>query len=354
MNHFFSLRIQPCKYKNQPFNGRLYMDRLYRKNLLLIVILLSFSFVLLGCQKNNKDNNLEGEEAFVQVYYIETDERNLVSEDYRFQSDTPEEGIQELLEMLSSNPRNSSIKKAIPDSIYVSEYELLEDGRLRLDFNSEYNNLTGISEVLCRAAIVRTLAQIECVDYIEFTIGGQPVMDSDGRPIGLMEERDFISSTNAENVYVTVYFANTEGNALIDSNLRITYDGNISIPELIIKRLIAGPIEKDMRSTIPEGTELINAITREGICYVDFNEHFLGKAPIMTEINEDIENTEDVEGVPEVKREIMIYSVVNSLVELSYINKVKFTINGETIEDYNGIPFGAEFERKLELIEGSR
>ena len=195
--------------------------------------------------------------------------------------------------------------------------------------------MTGIAEILCRATIVKTLAQIEGVNYIEFTVGGQPLMDSAGKPVGFMEENDFIHSTNAENVYITVYFSNLEGNALLPSNLRITYDGNIPIVELILNRLIAGPIEDNMLQTIPEGTKLINVTTKDNIAYVDFSEEFLN-------IN------------PEIQGDVVIYSVVNSLIELSYINKVQFTINGTIVEDYNGIPLNSIFERKLELIADSR
>lgn len=307
-----------------------------KKFLLYLSFTLISTFFLVGCSQNQGDNpgdNLEAMEA--KIYYLDTSETSIVGMDYLPKGDTIEELINEFIELLSENPESSSMKKGKPDSVLIQGYELTEDGRLTLEFNSEYNNMSGIVEILCRATIVKTLAQIEGVNYIEFTVGGQPLMDSTGKPIGFMEESNFIHSTNAENVYITVYFSNVEGNALLPSNLKITYDGNIPIVELILNRLISGPIEDNMLQTIPEGTKLINVTTKDNIAYVDFSEEFLN-------IN------------PQIEGNVVIYSVVNSLIELSYINKVQFTINGAIVEDYNGIPLNNIFERKLELIAGCR
>jgi len=91
-----------------------------------------------------------------------------------------------------------------------------------------------------------------------------------------------------------------------------------------------------MKKSIPDGTELNKITTKDGICYVDFNDKFMAH-------------------IPEVNDEVIIYSVVNSLVELSSINKVKFTINGETKKNYGDkIPFDGLFERNLEIVEGSK
>ena len=139
-----------------------------------------------------------------------------------------------------------------------------------------------------------------------------------------------------------VNYANKKGNALVSSNLKISYDGNRSIEQLIVQQLISGPgviegpIDEEMKKSIPDGTELNKITTKDGICYVDFNDKFMAH-------------------IPEVNDEVIIYSVVNSLVELSSINKVKFTINGETKKNYGDkIPFDGLFERNLEIVEGSK
>lgn len=309
-------------------------NRYISKKIILLSSMLLIGVLILSCRQNG-DSDLDSDyEAQTKIYYLDSNQTSIVSMDYTPRESSTSGLIEELIWALGQNPKSSSMKKAKPDSILIQGYHLTKDGILTLDFNSEYMEFTGVEEILSRVTIVNTLSQVDGVDYIEFTINGQPIMLSNNKPLGLMEESDFIYNTNAENVYVTVYFSNEEGTALLPSNLKITYDGNIPIAELILNRILMGPLEDGMQLTVPKATELNSVTTKEGICYVDFNEEFLNKNP-------------------EMDAEIVVYSVVNSLVELSYINKVQFTINGAKIEDYNGLPFSGHFERKLELIDES-
>lgn len=305
-----------------------------RKTIFIFMTLL-LSICLMACRGNTKDKPNSDDQAAIKIFYLDTSQTSIVGMDYLPTSDNKNDLIKELIGVISQNPKSSSMKKAKPDSIVIQDYHLMEDGRLTLDFNSEYLNFTGVAEILSRATIVKTLSQIDGVDYVDFTINGQPLMDSFDKPVGLMKESDFINSIYAENVLVTIYFSNEEGTRLVPSNLRITYDGNITIAELIVNRLILGPIEEGMLSTMPKGTKINSITVKEGMCYVDFNEEFLNK-------NTDVDS------------ELIIYSVVNSLVELSYVNRVQFTINGAMVEEYKGIPFSGPFERKLELLDESR
>ncbi len=305
-----------------------------RKKTILLCIMLLFCISLLSCSQDNNSDSNANDEGQTKIYYLDANQTSIVSMDYTPVGTSTTELIEELIWALSQSPKSSSMKKAKPDSIIIQGYHLTKDGRLTLDFNSEYIEFTGVEEILSRATIVNTLSQVDEVDYIEFTINNQPLMDYNDKPVGLMEESDFIYNTNAENVYVTVYFSDEEGSSLVASNLKITYDGNIPIAELIVNRILLGPLEEGMQLTVPKASKLNSIIIKEGICYLDFNEEFLNKNP-------------------EIDSEVVIYSVVNSLVELSYINRVQFTINGAKIENYNGIPFDGQFERKLELIDES-
>lgn len=322
------------------------MFKVNRKSIwktLWIFTVLLVPFIVAGCgNTNSKKNNNVSKENIKKIYYIDTNETKIVCQDYTTVSTTKEDLVDEYLEALSQEPKDITMKKALPENVQVEESYFNEDGRLTLNFDSDYKSLTGISEVLCRATIVKTLSQIEEVEYIEFNVNGQPLMGANEKPIGFMESSDFIDNTRAENVFVTMYYANETGKALVSSNLKISYDGNRSIEQLIIQQLISGPeviegpLEKEMKKSIPDGTELLKVTTKDGICYVDFNDKFMSKI-------------QGVEG------KVVIYSVVNSLVELSGINKVKFSINGEVKKNYgDGIPFEGLFERKLEIVEGSK
>ncbi|MDF2610762.1 MAG: hypothetical protein K0R92_2236 [Lachnospiraceae bacterium] len=307
-----------------------------RYRLLTVLFLLVTGILLTGCSEVDDTNQEEANESTTQIYYIDANSTKIVSEDYIPLGSTKEELVEEFLEALSTDPADINMKKAKPDNVEVLKYNFNEDGILTINFNSNYNALTGISEILCRATIVKTLSQIEGVEYIEFYINSLPLMGNNDKPIGFMKGSDFIDDTDAEMVNVKVYFSNEEGNALVESNLLITYNGNRSIEQMIIQQLINGPIEENMIKTLPEGTELIKVTTKDNICYVDFNKKFQDK-------------------VPGIKEEVVIYSVVNSLDELSSINKVQFTIDGETKVTYgDSIEFDGLFERNLEIVKESK
>ncbi len=314
-----------------------------KQNIVSIVVVLIIAILLGACsEKVEEPDEIKSEESEFFIYYTDKNETKLVGEPYEPAATAKEDLVKEYFEALGTDPKDISLKKARPEYLKIEEFTFNEDNSLSINFNSAYNSLTGISEVLCRASIVKTLCQIEGVDDVEFYIGGQPLKGLNDQPVSFMKEDDFIDGTSAENVYVTVYFANEQGNGLVGTNLKIPmYYGNISIEKLILESLIAGPkkiknIDESIQKTIPDGTELLNVSTKDGICYVDFNDNFLNK----------------VQGI---KDEVVIYSIVNSLDELSTINKIQFTIDGEVKKNYReGISFDGLFERNLDLVEGSK
>lgn len=188
-----------------------------------------------------------------------------------------------------------------------------------------------------RAAVVKTLCQAEKVAYVEFYVNDQPLLRSNGRPVGMMKAEDFIDNTGADtefyqDAYVSVYYGSEDGTRLVETNLKITFDGSISTEQLILSQLIGGPVEENKRATIPEGTVLNKVTVKDGVCTVDLNEKFLERRKDVTE-------------------EVTVYSVVNSLVELASIYRVQFLINGESVKTYGSIDLSTPFERNLELMD---
>lgn len=295
-------------------------------------MLILLAALLSACKKDDKD--ILNDRKEVNVYYFDTKTSSIVSEPYVPQGETKAELVDELLNKLKQVPENVIYKSALPESVTVKEAYFNLDGRLTINFDSNYSSLTGIPEVLCRAAIVKTLCQIPGVELIEFNVNGQPLKDSNDVVVGFLTAKDFIDNIEDEMSYkVNLYFANEQGDALIQVTSDVYYNGTGTIEELVIKQLINGPTELGVYDTIPEGTTLLNVSTNEGICTVDFNEKFLEKLPNITD-------------------EVAIYSVVNTLVELNNVNKVQFKINGQVQKTYReGIPFDKYFERNLTLID---
>ena len=156
--------------------------------------------------------------------------------------------------------------------------------------------------------------------------------------MGPLNAESFVENMGDEiNMYtettLDLYFANAEGDKLVDEMVAIRYSSNMSVEKLVLEQLIRGPITKDAYPTIPSDTKILSVSTKDGICYVNFDEGFLGQGYNVLE-------------------EIPIYSIVNSLTEIPGINKVQILINGETNRVFQeSIRFETIFERNLDLIE---
>jgi germination protein M len=246
--------------------------------------------------------------------------------------------VEEYIVALQKEPKNQEYKSAKPLDVNIIGYNFGEAGQLQLSFDEFYHKVTGIEEVLMRAAIVKTFTQIDSIKEVEFLINGLPLSFGDV-PVGRMEASMFIDSGGEMTSYsqtatISIYFANEAGDALIESQRQVEYDGSILLEKIIVEQLIDGPTSEEvgMKRTLPEGTILNEISKKDRVCNIDFNEKFL----------------EVIEGASD---EITIYSIVNTLVEQTDINKVQFTINGEAVATYKSIPLDQTFERKLNMIE---
>ncbi len=315
-----------------------------------IVLLLSALLICLftGCQSTvepSQKNKQVEEDSQYYIYYLNNNESQLVREPYEPNGVTMEEQLAEYIEALKhSIPKNLTYKKALPDYVEIAPEEKIENGQLTLNLDTDYLNLTGALEVLCRAAIVKTVCQVEGIEYVEFVIDGQPLKNSNDAPIGFMKAEDFIDNTGGETKYmqnatVTLYFSDPSGKYLVSKRVSIKqFNGTIPLEELVVSQLIKGPQsiqgikEGEILPVMPEKTVLNKVIAKDGVCYVDFDETFL----------------KGVEGVSNVTT---IYSIANSLIEIYSINKVQFSVNGEPIKKFGeGLDLSVPIERNLDIV----
>jgi germination protein M len=100
-----------------------------------------------------------------------------------------------------------------------------------------------------------------------------------------------------------------------------------------VEQLIKGPKEKGYTATLSSKIKIINVMTANNICYVDFDESFLTE-------QSSVSNT------------LVIYSIVNSLSELNEIHKVQISVKGDaTLNYHDEISLAEPFIRNLDLIE---
>ena len=107
-------------------------------------------------------------------------------------------------------PADSDIQSLFPAEVMLLGTNL-QDNVYTADFSSEYLNLNRDREVILRAGLAKTLTQVDGINYIRVTCGGQPLMDSAGNPVGTFSGSDFVDSIANINSYermeLTLYFA---------------------------------------------------------------------------------------------------------------------------------------------------
>ena len=276
------------------------------------------------------------------IFYVNHDNTSVLYYEYTTESKDANVVIEELIGQMQTLPERLEYRPPLTGSFKLVSYNLA-DGQLTLDFDEEYRNQEMITEILIRAAIVRTLTQVREVQYVSFLVGTQPLADASGNVVGVMNRDLFIDNAGNEiNTYekarLRLYFANEEGNGLAEVTRNKVYSSNISMERLVVEEIIAGPMESDMGlgnnkayPVMNPETKVINVNIRDGICYVNLDGGFINQ-------------------IYNVTPEVTIYAMVNSLVELSNVNKVQISIDGETNVNYReSISLSTLFERNLEL-----
>ena len=169
------------------------------------------------------------------VYGLDANEKKVMYEKCNISSeDKTAKSIKKFIRKLQREPDNINMKKAIPDDVKVDNFNISPSGELSLYFNAAYGNYTGVSEILRRAAIVKTLSQVKGIKGIQFYVAGQPITDSNMEPVGIMTADSFIDNTGGVSDYkqkatLNMYFSDETGKSLVIVPVNITYDATIHL-----------------------------------------------------------------------------------------------------------------------------
>lgn len=302
-----------------------------KKRFWLFGLIICF-LMLAGCGASDT-----GETDTMPIYYISNSETKIETHEYALQSQTETEQIEELLAALAQAPLKKEYKAPLAMGFEVLGYTL-EDGKLLLNMGQEYKELSVVQELLVRAAIVRTMVQLPGINFVAIRVNDEHLFDSLGQLVGWMNADTFVENEGNEiNAYAEVrlklYFANETGDGLMAIYRTREYNTNISIEKIIVEELIKGPnAEGVVYPTINPDTKVANVAVKDGICYVNLDETFLTQ-------------------IYNVTPEVTIYSIVNSLVEQTGVNKVQISINGDSSGVYREkYSFTTYFERNLDIV----
>lgn len=303
-------------------------------HLLWAAVLMAGLLLLTACGNGQQ----EQEGTAYKIYYVNNEETKIVEREYVSGTTDGRLLMEELLEQLTHISEKMDYETLLGKEISV-EGHTLDNGLLTLDFGESYHNLKGTREILVRASIVRTLTQIPNVERMAFTVRGEQLTDAAGAAVGVMAADTFIENAGNEiNAYEKVdlklYFANETGDSLVEENRRnVVYNSNISLEKLVVEKLVEGPTTEGAYPTVNPTTKIVSVNVKDGTCYVDLNNDFLSQPY-------------------NVASDVTIYSITNSLVELSNVNRVQISVNGESNISYReNISLNNVFERNLDILD---
>lgn len=277
-------------------------------------------------------------QSVCQVYYVSNSETKVETHEHIMEATTPEAQLEELLQCLSTMPEKLEYKAPLAMNFEVLGVKV-EEGKVLLDLSKGYLELPATTEVLVRAAIVRTLTQLEHIGYVGITVEGNQLFDNAGEVVSWMNAEQFINNDGNEiNTYeltkVKLYFANEAGDKLIAAYREKHYSTNTPLERFVVEEIIAGPSGQvpGLYPTVNPSTKIVNVMTKDGICYVNLDSSF------MTVVNN-------------VSIDVAVYSIVNSLVELNSVNKVQILINGEVPSTFSTSTFERNWDYVTKLEE---
>lgn len=298
------------------------------------IIVFAILAILLSLSACGKEEKPQGNNLY-SIYCLNREDTRIAPVDYATDTTDSMKLAGELIEVLSEIPDDVNYHEAVHNFAVIG-YNIHEN-QLQISVDDNYKNLDATTEVLTRAALVRTLTQIDGIEYITMKVREQDLTDNMGVAIGMMSADQFVDNAgneinSYEKVKLTLFFASQNGKYLVKANRTVIYNSNISMEKLVVEQIIGGPTNDEIYPTINPDTKIVNVTVTDGICYVNLDEGFLSQ-------------------VSNVSADASIYSLVNSLVELPNVNKVQISINGETDVVFREVyDLKTVFERNLDML----
>ncbi len=277
----------------------------------IVCIFLVLILVLSGCGKTESQE--QGQQR-VTFYYAVKGTEQLIgdtavdSESRNIQVFT----LKQLLELYFQGPLEENMVSPFPDGTELLALSEGEDG-LEVTLSGAFFTLQGIELTIASCCLVKTVCAYVNVDEII-------VRDQMGRISLLLKPEDFLLENhfNQEtDTSFTLYFADPDRRYLIAETREVTLSENESPEIYVLRQLLQGPSGDDLLPVIPENTMLLDVVTEEGTCTVDFSRAFS---------DERAEN--------DYSNYLTIFSIVNTLTNLENITSVRFFVEGELLSEY--------------------
>lgn len=304
-----------------------------------------FAFCLLvGCGQEPVEENTVRQLANneIYIYYLNIEKNDIYPEPFVVESQ--EEillVVDQVVKALKSVDEEKNYLSPFPQGItYRGSKEGQRSGNVELNFDVIYDGITSEDMLFFKACVSKSIMELEGVHSVTMYFTDLAATDEETATISESFEYDSFNLIFGEGaVYtqqgsITVYFANESGDALKGYNQVVEITNTTSLPQLVLETLINGPKDDEVyTATLAKDVQIQKVNVKDGICYVDLSDEFYNSESTLS-------------------NDIIVYSIVNSLVDLPNVSKVQFLRNGEKQTLYReSLPFDGLLERNLDLIE---
>ncbi|MBE7009982.1 MAG: hypothetical protein E7418_00655 [Ruminococcaceae bacterium] len=305
----------------------------------MIVLCLAFLLLFSGCsffkQKPTNDfTDLSQTKAV--LYFSNKDGTDLIAVDLNVEGKQREELPRFIMESLLSGPTSTELSQPIRTGtrlLSVSAY----DGMAIVDLSKEFYHEESIYDVLATASVVKSLCSIKGISQVMMLIEGKSLQNASGEEMGVLKETDVVFDADAlmqDESNITLYFSDANAEALVREIRRVKVTRGDSMEKLVVAELIDGPKNQGAVQTVPKETKILSIETKDAVCFVNLTSDFIPKNTMGTAVER-----------------MVIYSIVNSLTELSNVEKVQFLIEGEKREVYHHMIFNEPIARDISMIQ---
>ena len=279
-----------------------------------VIVCLALSSCAFSSKKKESGKQYDG-----YIYYLSESHLDLTREGFNYSNMTNEELAKDIAGRMVE-AKNKKHDSALPDGVVI-EKVTIEDYQVRVTLNSLFEKAGSLERTLCRAAIVKSFAQIPYTSGVMVFVGDNPLTAPDGTAYGLMTPDDFVFGKtfdeDREKTTLDLYFGDQNGEKLKKEAVPVKIGYDKSVAQAVVERLLEGPAFEGETALIPKNTQLISVSVMNDTAYVNFDNGFK-------------------DSNIEVSPELTVYSIVNSIIDNTQLTRVQIQIEGSTPVSYGG------------------
>lgn len=128
---------------------------------------------------------------------------------------------------------------------------------------------------------------------------------------------------------INLYFVDKDSHKISAEKRHVEFLKNKTLAQVAVEELLKGPEHSNLETLIPIGTRLLGLDIKDNIVTVNFSEQLLNLAN-------------------NISKEYIIVPIVNTLTDISGIERVHILVNGKELTDSHGKPYGLLTKYNLE------